>query len=190
MHTQQRQQTATLLQQHGIEQAVFARPESIKWLTGFAAPIQTGLNFFSASYPLVWFAGGKFTLIVADSYAALTEQFAQEPDGAVVTYQGYTIQQPIESGKYLLAAFDGLISGKLGKLVGVESEYVSEMIATRLRKTGAQIVAVDHWLEPLRMVKTDEEIAILRRNFQLSDIGHAAAREAVRVGQREIDVWD
>jgi Xaa-Pro aminopeptidase len=38
-------------------------------------------------------------------------------------------------------------------------------------------------------VKTDEEIAKLRDNFALTDIGHAAARRAVQPGQREIDVW-
>jgi len=42
----------------------------------------------------------------------------------------------------------------------------------------------------LRMVKTAEELAKLRENFRLTDIGHAAARAAVVAGAREIDVWE
>ncbi len=39
------------------------------------------------------------------------------------------------------------------------------------------------------MVKTGEEIAKLRENFALTDLGHATARQAVAAGQREIDIW-
>jgi Xaa-Pro aminopeptidase len=39
------------------------------------------------------------------------------------------------------------------------------------------------------MVKTAEELAALRRAFALTDLAHAAARAATRVGAREIDVW-
>jgi Xaa-Pro aminopeptidase len=40
------------------------------------------------------------------------------------------------------------------------------------------------------MVKTAEELAKLRRSFALTDIGHAAARQATVLGAREIDVWN
>jgi Xaa-Pro aminopeptidase len=39
------------------------------------------------------------------------------------------------------------------------------------------------------MVKTEEELAKLKENFALTDIGHAMARQAIAVGKREIDVW-
>ena len=42
---------------------------------------------------------------------------------------------------------------------------------------------------PLRAVKTDEELARIREGFRLVTIGHDAGRKAVRLGQREIDVW-
>jgi Xaa-Pro aminopeptidase len=48
---------------------------------------------------------------------------------------------------------------------------------------------VDSWLEPLRMIKTAEELAKLRENFALTDLGHATARQAITAGKREIDVW-
>ena len=55
--------------------------------------------------------------------------------------------------------------------------------------TGAGLTPIDGWLVPLRAVKSAAEIQKLRDNFRLTDIGHAAARQAVQAGQREIDVW-
>jgi len=189
MHSEQRQQTHALLQQQQIDQALFARPESVKWLTGFAPPVQVGPNLFSASYPLVWYDKGQFTLIVVDAYADLATPFGKEPDGHVVTYLGYTIEQPIASGKNLLAAFNATAKISRSSKIGMEREYTGELIAAGLREQN-EIVAIDGWLEPLRMIKTREELTKLRRNFALTDIGHAAARAAMAAGKREIDVWN
>ncbi len=188
MHQEQRQQTHALLRQQGIDRAVFAKPASVTWLTGFTPPVQVGPNLFAASYPLVWYEGGQFTLIVVDAQADLAAPFGQEPDGRVVTYTGYSFERPIASGKYLLEAFLTTAAIRPGGKVGVEREYVSDLIVAQLRD--AEIIALDGWLEPLRMVKTEEELVKLRRNFALTDIGHAAAQAAVAVGRREIDVWN
>ncbi len=191
MHREQRQQTHDLLRQHGIQQALFARPESTKWLTGFAPPVQTGPNLYATSYPLVWYDGGQFTLIVFESptdhgYVELAAPFANDADGHVVAYTGVRLDQPISSADELLAAFKSVakVSGK----VGVERAYVSDQIAHELYS--GEVVAIDGWLEPLRMIKTAEELDTLRRNFALTDIGFAAARAATAVGKREIDVWN
>lgn len=188
MHKEQREQTHALLQQQHIDQALFAKPESVNWLTGFAPPVQVGPNLFAASYPLVWYDDGQFTLIAVDAYAGLAASFGREPDGRVLTYPGNRIEQPIASGKHLSEAFEKAVSLKQTAKIGIESEFASDLIASKLRTY--QVTAIDGWLEPLRMVKTAEELAKLRRNFALTDIGHAAARAAVALGQREIDVWN
>jgi Xaa-Pro dipeptidase len=189
MHREQRQQTHTTLQQQGIDQALFARPESVKWLTGFAPPVQVGPNLFSASYPLVWYDKGQFTLIAVDVYADLATPFGKEPDGQVITYLGYTIEQPIASGQHLLTAFNAAAKVNRASNIGLEREYVGDLITAQIREQN-EIVAIDGWLEPLRMVKTAEELVKLRRNFALTDIGHAAARQTMAAGKREIDVWN
>jgi Xaa-Pro aminopeptidase len=188
MHAEQRQRTHAMMRQRGIRQALFAKPDSVRWLTGFAPPVQVGPNFFASGNPLVWYDDGSFTLFVVDVQAGFAAPFADEPDSQVVTYLGYTIEQPIASGRHLLEAFEKTVTPR-GK-IGVETEYASDLIASWLRASGNEVIALDGWLEPLRMVKTEEELAKLRRNFALTDVGHAAARAAVGVGKREIDVWN
>ncbi len=190
MHREQRQQTHDLLRQHNIQQALFARPESTTWLTGFAPPIYTGPNLFAASYPLVWYDNGHFTLIVVDSFAELAAPFGKEPDAQVVTYLGRSLDRPISSGEQLLTAFNALTATKHSGKIGIERAFTGDLIATQLRDGKQEIVAIDGWLEPLRMIKTEEELVVMRRNFALTDIGHAAARAAVAVGKREIDIWN
>ena len=196
MHRAQRDQAQTLLTQHRIDAALFASPASITWLTGFAAPVQTGGNPFAAAPPLLWWADGHFTLIVVDGQAPLAAAFADEEDGAVLTYRGYTIDGPIDSAvqlRHLLEQFWSQVAGRghLGR-IGVESSAVPAAVGGVLAaKTGsAQWVTIDDWLAPLRMVKTAEELVKLRENFHLTDIGHAAARAVVMAGAREIDIWE
>jgi Xaa-Pro dipeptidase len=190
MHAEQRQETYSLLHKHQIDQALFARPDSIKWLTGFAAPVQVGLNLFSSSYPLVWYDSGIFTLIVVEQYGELAAPFDKEEDGRVVTYQGYTVEGPIVSGSNLFSAFNKSANITQTGKIGIESEYASDLITSQIRSAGGNVVPIDGWLEPLRMIKTQEELTKLRRNFALTDIGHAAARQATVAGNREIDVWN
>jgi Xaa-Pro aminopeptidase len=188
MHAEQRQRTNELLNQRDIHQAIFARPETVCWLTGFAPQVQTWPNLFASGNALVWYEDGQYTLIAVDGQASLAAPFGNEPDGQVVMYQGYALDQPIAAGRHLLEAFQNA-TRPTGN-IGVESEYVSHLITGKLLEQGSKLIPVDGWLEPLRMVKTAEELAILRRNFALTDIGHAAARQAVGVGKREIDVWN
>jgi Xaa-Pro aminopeptidase len=188
MHAEQRQRTNQLLKQRGIHQAIFAKMESVRWLTGFAPPVQMGPNFFASGNALVWYADGQYTLIVSDVHSSFAEAFKSESDGQVVMYPGYTLDQPIASGRHLLEAFKKAWKPRGG--IGVEREYISDLIAGSLRTQNIDLHAIDGWLEPLRMVKTAEELAKLRRNFALTDLGHATARKATAVGKREIDVWN
>jgi len=76
--------------------------------------------------------------------------------------------------------------------VGIEERDVPALVLAVLHHAlpeGVDFVPIDGWLEPLRMIKTNEELVKLRENFALTDIGHAVARRAVAAGKREIDVW-
>lgn len=192
MHQEQRQRAHAYFKSRGIERALLANPYTVKWLTGFAPPVQVGSNFFAGGPPLVWYEDGHFTLLVVDAYAADTAAFDGQADGAVITHLGYTIEQPLAGTDHLTAALRQVMGKSRSGKVGVEERDVPAYFLGVVRETlpgGADFVPVDGWLEPLRMIKTGEELAKLRENFALADIGQAAARRAVAAGKREIDVW-
>lgn len=184
MHDEQRQRAHDLLRARGIERALFASPASVTWLTGFAAPVQLGPNPFAGGPALVWYAGGEWTLIVLDGYA----EAAAASGCALVSYLGYTIEQPIDGPGRLLAALRQLVAGTSAGTIGVE-EHALPLFLRDALPSRAAVVPIDGALAPLRMIKTAEELAKLRANFALTDVGQAAARQAVRPGHSELDVW-
>ena len=193
MHEQQRRQTVDLLKSRGVKRALFAELDSVKWLTGFAPPIQLGWHHFAGGPALVWYENGHFTLIVLDMHAEAAGAFDAEADGTLLTYKGYTIQHPITSSENLSEVVVGLVvrSGGKGK-IGIEQNALTTYLHQSFRDAlpvASEIVSIDRWLVPLRMVKTEEELAKLRRAFALSDLGQRVARETTRPGLREIDVW-
>jgi len=192
-HTEQRQRTHALLQEKGIARALFTNINSVKWLTGFAPPVQLGPNFFLGGPPLVWYEDGHFTLVLLDGHAGAAANLAGAADCTLLTYPGYTIQQPIAGGARLREVVEPLLrkSGGAGA-IGVEQQETTLLLAQLLDQallTSAPLTPIDGWLVPLRAVKSAVEIQKLRDNFRLTDIGHAAARQAVQAGKREIDVW-
>jgi Xaa-Pro aminopeptidase len=184
MHEEQRQRAHDLLRSRGIERALFASPASVTWLTGFAAPIQTGPNPFAGGPPLVWYAGGEWTLLVLDGQA----EAAAASGCAVVGYLGYTIEAPIDGHGHLLAALRQVVGTSGAGQVGVEQQTLPLFLQAAL-PARAQLAPIDGALAPLRAIKTAEELGKLRANFALTDAGLAAAREAVRPGRGELDVW-
>jgi len=194
MHQEQRQRAHRALKARGIARALFAHPHSVTWLTGFAPPIQLGPHLFAGGPPLVWYEDGHFTLFVVDAHTADTTAFDSQPDGTVVTHPGYTYEQPLAGTDHLVASLRQVlaISGQAGGAVGIEERSVPLVASATLLDTlqaKSTVVPIDGWLEPLRTVKNGEELAKLRENFALADIGQAAARRAVQTGGREIDVW-
>lgn len=193
MHAEQRQRTRERLERAGIRRAIFADLSSIKWLTGFNPPVQVGPNFFLGGPPLIWYVDGHFTLMVLDGHAGSVEAFGGQPDCMLRTYEGYTIHKPITGGPNLAARLKEVIGARPGSgPVGVEERsftvYLREILAG-IFESSVTWQSIDDWLVPLRMVKTAEEIANLRDNFALSDLGHGVVRCLSLPGMREIDVW-
>ncbi|MBC8100234.1 MAG: aminopeptidase P family N-terminal domain-containing protein, partial [Armatimonadetes bacterium] len=180
MHGTQRARTTSLLTSHGIDRALFTHPDSVRWLTGFAPPLESGVHQFAGAPPLVWYAEGAYTLLIVDGFAHDTAADLQ-----VVRYPGYSYTAPLAGTTHFAVAFEELVTRSKGKL-GVEEQHTTLLMFGELT---VDFIAIDRWLVPLRMVKTPHELTILRRNFALTDIGHTAARAATMPGKREIDVW-
>lgn len=190
-HEPQRTQTHEFLKSRGIERALFANIATVKWLTGFHPPVQTGPSVFLGGPPLVWYEDGYWTLMVLDAQEPNAGEFAHHDNCALVSYTGYTVEQPITSQVKLRGLFRSVLRNKLSGRIGIEARDVPADIALTLHEIGAaELVPIDTWLDAFRRIKTAEELQKLRDNFRLTDIGHAAARKAVVAGAREIDVWN
>ncbi len=194
MHREQRDRAHDYLRTKGLDRALFASPYTVTWLTGFAPPVQVGPSPFAGGPSLVWYEGGQFTLIVLDSQA----EEAGQCGCPVISYQGYTIEEPIAGADHLadaLRAAGGTpVAGVRKGRLGVEACHLPTFLSSLLHglmPSDVEWVSMDGWLDPFRAVKTAEELAVLRENFALTDIGHAAARQAMRhaAGRREIDIW-
>jgi len=182
MHKQQRERTTRMLDEAGVELALFSDIDSVRWLTGL-----------SLSPPaLLIFDRGNFTLLADEGYGEASV-FGGETGCSYVPIVGYTIQQPIDAPARLAEALREVVAGinGLSGQVGVEEKSLALGLWQALREAFpcSEHRSLEGWLLPLRAVKTEEELARIREGFRLTTIGHEAGRKAVRLGQREIDVW-
>lgn len=78
----------------------------------------------------------------------------------------------------------------LGAKLGVEADHLTLAMRDKLAEfLGApDIVDIAPDAMKSRMVKSAEEIALIREGARVADIGGAAIREAIKIGAREIDV--
>ncbi len=76
-----------------------------------------------------------------------------------------------------------------GKRIGIEGDHLTLAQAAKLDEF---LGAVTHDIAPAamqqRMVKSAEEIALIREGARIADVGGAAVRDAIRPGTREINV--
>lgn len=190
MHTQQRQQTLDLLKSKGIQSALFTAPESVKWITGFAPHEHPFVQNFVGGPLLLWVVDGQFHLLVIDPQSPYTAEFAKQPNSYVHTYHGISIQEPLRSAANLAQAFANLLQTvpPAGQ-VGAELNGLTGNLWQVIFAGGKSATPIDGWLQDFRAIKTEEEIAKLRRAFDLTGVGHQTARQVVRIGASEIDVW-
>lgn len=188
-HEQQRERADRMLRDQGIGCALFAELATVTWLTGFAPPPQMGATPFRGHPAFVWYRDGHFTCLVQDAHASELASWADTPGAAVEAYVGYTLDRPITIRANLAAAFERVLAASPpAGAMGVELGAAPANLAAILEPHGpaADLTGL---LDPLRRIKTDEEIAKLRTSFDLVSVGQRAARDAVTVGTREIDVW-
>lgn len=176
-HSAQRARAHDLLHTRGLDRALFANPATVTWLTGVVPPVQTGPNPFAGGPPLVWYEGGEFTFI------AMSGQSAEGLP--TIHYTGYSYEAPLTGADQLAALVRDLVarSGLGTPRVAIEARHLPVHLAP------PEALAIDGLLDPLRMIKTEAELAALRTSFALTDGAHATARRAAQAGKREIDVW-
>ncbi len=160
----------------GAEAVLASHPATVAWLTGYAADIETGASPFALP-PLALIAPGEPpTLVVSED-----EREAAEATGcAVAAYPGFGIG-PIDP---VARAAEALQRAVAGRRVAVEAGSLPAALAACL-----SWVDVEGELAKARAVKDPDEIELLRRAVALCDAGQRAARESVREGNSELELW-
>ncbi len=173
----------------GLAAALLSNPFNVTWLTGYAPPIQTGPSPFEGGPGLAWWRDGELTLLLSD-----TEAGAAKAVGANVRdYGGYSVEQPLACFERQAAALRDVLkeNASLSGTVGVELNFLPAALASivheSLPKTAIQ--PIDGALDPLRAVKSADEIAKISAALKLCDEGQADVRNHARAGISELELW-
>ena len=188
MHQEQRDQTRALLRTKGVDRALFSDPANVTWLTGVPLPWRAGAYLYAGGPALVWYESGHFTLILMDGHSGEAAPFAEQQDCSLVTYQGYAYKEQPAGFHHLEQALQSVVTSADNGRVGVEKRSLPAALLDHLPGR-ATLVAIDEWLKPLRLTRTDEELAKMRRNFALIDAAQAVCDDLVVPGNLELDVW-
>jgi Xaa-Pro aminopeptidase len=171
----------------GADWAIVTSVDAVAYAAGHVPPIEAGPSPF---------AGGPTTAVVsADGTVAMLcnelERRAAEAGWASVvrSYEslGYREADPLED-KQAAAARTLLRELGVGGTVAVQAGTFPLQLREALGED-VRIVPIDRALERVRAVKTDAEIAALRRSAEVTAVGHRAAAEAVRPGRSELAVF-
>jgi Xaa-Pro aminopeptidase len=177
------------LQANGMAAALLTSPFTLTWLTGYAPPIQTGPSPFEGGPALGWWRDGELTLILSEAEAGA----AGEAGVQVRDYVGYTIEEPLPRFESQAAVLREVLGGHTGLtgVVGIELNYLPAAFAPVVHEALSQATMqpLDGRLEPLRAVKTADEIEKIRASLRLCDIAQADVRDHVRAGLSELELW-
>ena len=189
MHLQNLAKLGEYMKSQGLQAALISNPFSITWLTGYAPSIQTGPSPFEGGPTLGWFYNGELTLLLNDWEAG--------PAGAVganaLTYVGYTIDEPLLGAQRMAAALKEMLNpyAPLNGRVGVEMNELPAPLYASLQAAlpKAELVNLERQIDPLRAVKTADEITKIRAALRLSDLAQAEIRKHLEPGLSELDLW-
>jgi Xaa-Pro aminopeptidase len=195
MHQEQRDRTHELLQKRGVDRALFSHPAHVTWLTGVAQPWRPGSDLYAGGPSLLWYESGSYTLIMMDGHAGEAGEFDNQPDCELIMYQGYSYEKQPAGVAHLAAALKKVVgnsqTGLMGS-IGIETQKLPvslKQILLDSQPANTSVTAIDHWLQPLRVTRTAEELTKMRENFALIGVAQAACDAAVKPGNLELDVW-
>ena len=189
MHPENVTRFREYMQSQGMTAALLANPFTLAWLTGYAAPAQTGPSPFDGGPALGWLCGDELTLIVADGEVPA----ARATGAAVREYAGYTVDQPLDGTQRQAGILREVLSAEaaLTGRVAFEPDYLTLALHEAAKAALPRVT----WqpLEPesarLRAVKTPAEIAKIRAALRLCDLGQQAVRDGLKPGVSELELW-
>jgi len=169
--------------------AVVALPQHVYYFTG-NRPGSSG----SGHKPVPW---GFWFFVLGPSRRFLVAPGTQEqlskglrPGVEPFPYQADSTECVIHEQQAAKAALAqaAVAAGLAGKRVGVEAAELGLAFAEELRRS-CELVPLGGQVESMRMCKDEEELALIRRAVGIVDHGFEAARQAIRPGVTELEVY-
>lgn len=189
MHQENLAKLTEHLKAQGMRAALLANPFNITWLTGYAPAIQTGPSPFEGGPALGWFIDGELTLLLSDWEAGVAGALGVN----VHPYTGYTVDEPLACTQRMSAALGELLKPFAGVrgAVGVEMNHLPAALYAALANAlpHATLQNLDRQIDPLRAVKTQEEIAKIRAALRLADLAQEQIRKQIQPGVSELELW-
>ena len=176
-----RRRTATTqaMRDAGLDALLLFAPESQYWLTGFDS---FGYCFFQC---LIW-DGTRATLLTRSADLRQAELTSNIED--IHIWRDAADAEPAQDLAHLLSDL-----GLAGKRLGVEWDTHGLTARSGQRLSAALGIAdlqdASALISPLRLVKSDEELAYVRKAATLSDAALTAALEATQPGAGEAEVF-
>lgn len=159
------EQVRQYLREHHIDALLLTNPKNVRYMTGFTGT--SGIAVISQQD--AWF-------ITDFRY---TEQATAQIDGYTIVEQEKTMEEELHK-QFKLRDIQSL---------AFEQDYVTyAMYETYKNKFSINLVPTTGVIEQLRMVKTDEEIDVLREAGEIADKAFEHIVEFIRPGMKEIDV--
>jgi Xaa-Pro aminopeptidase len=187
----------TALAAVGCDFALLSSLANVTYVSGFEVPVQVGalaeltyaspLALCSVSHSASWLIVGN-----ADAAAAQTQSRLDE----LLPFDTFDSFNPTDSGaSFLEMVGTALRSAGLANsagTIGVEARTmphaVSALLATEFPKL--KLLDVAGAMQQARLIKTEREIALLRRASHIVDIGHITLAELVQeAGRTEFEMW-
>ncbi len=180
---------AEFCEEKKVSSALLSNPATITWLTGYAAPIQTGPNPFEGGPALGWWREGRLTLLLSDGESGSARSLGVE----VRDYVAYTIEEPAAGFRHQATTLKELLWGSANAEggVGLELNFLpaSLLEVVKAALPDAEFTPLDGSFELIRAVKTPDEVAHIRAALALCDLAQAETIRLLQQGVSEVELW-
>jgi Xaa-Pro aminopeptidase len=159
----------------GLAGAIVARREHVYYLSGHLPG--TGVD-------ALVLLGPRGCALVAPGKASPVEGVE------VISYVAYTHSRVVDAEAELREAFMAALeqTGLKGQRVGAEFSHLSASLAEQASDR-CHLTSLAGTIEQLRRVKDADEIELIRHGVAMNDLGYQAARQAIRPGTSELEVF-
>jgi Xaa-Pro aminopeptidase len=163
-----------------LQGAVIARPEHLLYFANLF-PLPTSLNLGSSSFLLLR-SDGTTTLFTDNWLGPSSEATADE----IIVVEWYSMKEPARNRHHAVAsAVASQLRAEGLKVLGGETSYLPALVA----RVVDELVDIDGVISSLREIKDPDELEAIRLAIRTAEAAHAASREFLEPGIREIDYY-